>query len=326
MELNGSTKNHSKLKHLGFDESGHTGFQKELTPEQLSKIAAVPDWSQPDETQPDYIKGRTHYIKRTEVGITLVAQDPYEIEDENGNPAYICGLYGASEPYDLSVIGTVYIDGEKYDASGYTIGIQDGDYISWGADSYDEDGNPVTWGYMTNGAMREEPVDYPDIYIYWYEYEVVPLDDKYIPDTIARKSAVDEALENIKGRCIVGDGEPSDELATANGLLYFDKNSSPPTVYLSVRNDESGECYWYCLDSIAREAYDLLYLLAADVWDENGFIATDYQNKHNRVETLDLDNPGQYKGTELYPSAYATCNAINSSIQQAILDSWEVAV
>lgn len=28
---NGGTKDHSKLKNLGFDESGHTGFQRELT-------------------------------------------------------------------------------------------------------------------------------------------------------------------------------------------------------------------------------------------------------------------------------------------------------
>ncbi|MBR6523445.1 MAG: hypothetical protein IKT39_02400 [Clostridia bacterium] len=37
----GGTKDHAKLKHLGFDESGHAGFQKELTPEQLAAIASI---------------------------------------------------------------------------------------------------------------------------------------------------------------------------------------------------------------------------------------------------------------------------------------------
>lgn len=32
---------HSKLINLGFDESGHTGFQRELTAEQLANIDAV---------------------------------------------------------------------------------------------------------------------------------------------------------------------------------------------------------------------------------------------------------------------------------------------
>ena len=42
--LDGSGKNlHSSLGNLGFDESGHTGFQKELTEEQLSNIEAVQD-------------------------------------------------------------------------------------------------------------------------------------------------------------------------------------------------------------------------------------------------------------------------------------------
>ena len=41
-DAGGSVKNlHSSLGNLGFDESGHTGFQKELTAEQLANIEAV---------------------------------------------------------------------------------------------------------------------------------------------------------------------------------------------------------------------------------------------------------------------------------------------
>lgn len=40
--LNTDNKNlHSNLLSLGFDESGHTGFQKELTAEQLLNIEAI---------------------------------------------------------------------------------------------------------------------------------------------------------------------------------------------------------------------------------------------------------------------------------------------
>lgn len=42
--LDGSGKNlHNNLANLGFDESGHIGFQKELTEEQLSNIEAIQD-------------------------------------------------------------------------------------------------------------------------------------------------------------------------------------------------------------------------------------------------------------------------------------------
>ena len=39
MNLGGmSTRDHNKLKNLGFEESGHTGFQEQLTEEQLKVI------------------------------------------------------------------------------------------------------------------------------------------------------------------------------------------------------------------------------------------------------------------------------------------------
>lgn len=42
ISIDGNKKQpHSELKNLGFDESGHTGFQKELTPEALEAIASV---------------------------------------------------------------------------------------------------------------------------------------------------------------------------------------------------------------------------------------------------------------------------------------------
>lgn len=37
----GGTENHAKLKNLGFEESGHIGFQKELTPAEREAIASV---------------------------------------------------------------------------------------------------------------------------------------------------------------------------------------------------------------------------------------------------------------------------------------------
>ena len=38
----GGISNHAKLKNLSFEESGHTGFQQELSDEQLKNISAVP--------------------------------------------------------------------------------------------------------------------------------------------------------------------------------------------------------------------------------------------------------------------------------------------
>ena len=39
--LSGGTNDHSKLKKLGFEESGHTGFQKELSVKQLEAIENI---------------------------------------------------------------------------------------------------------------------------------------------------------------------------------------------------------------------------------------------------------------------------------------------
>lgn len=39
----GEKNMHNNLKNLSFEESGHTGFQKELTAEQLANIKAVPE-------------------------------------------------------------------------------------------------------------------------------------------------------------------------------------------------------------------------------------------------------------------------------------------
>lgn len=38
-----STTDHRKLQNLDFENSGHTGFQKQLTPEQLAAIDSVGD-------------------------------------------------------------------------------------------------------------------------------------------------------------------------------------------------------------------------------------------------------------------------------------------
>lgn len=38
-----SATDHSKLQNLAFENSGHTGFQKQLTPEQLEAINSVGD-------------------------------------------------------------------------------------------------------------------------------------------------------------------------------------------------------------------------------------------------------------------------------------------
>lgn len=65
VEVGGGTKDHAMLKHLSFDKSGHTGFQKELTPEELKHMQNIQaNWNQYDETADDFVKNRTHYVAR----------------------------------------------------------------------------------------------------------------------------------------------------------------------------------------------------------------------------------------------------------------------
>jgi hypothetical protein len=99
--------------------------------------------------------------------------------------------------------------------------------------------------------------------------------------------------------CIVGEGEPNNETGGAVGSLYYDVSSSPPTVYLCYAKDDSGRL-WTRVDELGREANELAYTLAFDMYGEEGSVAQNYQNKQDKVTSISSNSTD-----EQYPSAKA---------------------
>jgi hypothetical protein len=157
-------------------------------------ITAIPqaDWNQNDENAPDYVKNRTHYSGLQHITFT---------GDTDGLDVYNGYLYRvhSDTPNINDVIGgtmTVLVDGSYRD---FTI------TESWVKQltAYPND------GYVINNSVIVFFNDVPNvakagIYFAWHQaicqvaglsYNVrKTLDEKYIPDTIARKSDIPDAI------------------------------------------------------------------------------------------------------------------------------------
>ena len=116
---------------------------------------------------------------------------------------------------------------------------------------------------------------------------------------IQEKLKLEKLIEQNKGFCITGRGEPTDDTAGDVGLLYYDEESSPPTVYICYAV-EDGRCLWVRVDELGREANELAYTLAFDMYGEDGSIAQDYQKKSDKVTSISSSSTD-----EQYPSAKA---------------------
>lgn len=142
------------------------------------------DWSQNDKTAPDYVKNRTHY----EVPRVVLAEVHLTAEEtsmENGFDG-IC---------DVRIDKSLVEVGKEYK---YTINGQNGTFIF--SDEYMEFGG-------TSGSVYDNGNEYDwqtswsygstiDIILYDVG-EVKQLDEKYIPDSIARVADVEEILDEL---------------------------------------------------------------------------------------------------------------------------------
>ena len=68
-----------------------------------SAINVQPDWNQNDETQPDYIKNRTHYINYDAVSVP-----PTQVNVDNGGYRYLVGQFEEGVTYNVIFDGVTY--------------------------------------------------------------------------------------------------------------------------------------------------------------------------------------------------------------------------
>lgn len=142
------------------------------------------DLSQNDETQPDYVKNRTHY-EVPRIVLAEVHKTAEETLMENGFDGF-CDVF-----IDKSLVEV----GEEYK---YIINGQSGTFVF--SDTYMEFGG-------ASGSVYDSGNEYDwqtswaygsviDIVLY-DGGEVKQLDDKYIPDSVARTADVEEILDEL---------------------------------------------------------------------------------------------------------------------------------
>lgn len=160
----------------------------------LAGSATTPDWNQNDENASDYIKNRTHWF------------GPGYHDIYNGtlpfrqNESYDFGLGVDAYGYDFELKGypnadeypsslTVVIDGEQYECSTNReiISIGDSDYLSL---SVMYMGYNRLFIYCTEGLINS----YYSIKVYGDGYHA--LDERFIPDSIARTSQVSQIVSS----------------------------------------------------------------------------------------------------------------------------------
>lgn len=208
--------------------------------ERVSNIGSNPqatngDWNQNDETAPDYIKNRTHY---TYNGGEVV--DEVIFENENVDFDHYNGLASYSFPSPLPIV-----EGEKYLVQFNAKSI----ILTCGTNYLENVGN--------NDIGSSVTLNSTNISITYFEFGdtlhlkistikdtevVVPLEDKFIPDTILRFE-VEEILEIPDVEMTVTDDGNGNVTMVTSGIDIIDDGNGNITItseHMTVTDDGNG--------------------------------------------------------------------------------------
>ena len=168
-----------------------------LTDEQKSQArtnigAGQPDWNQNDSTQPDYVKNRPFYTGNPVE--TVLVEESTVTFDKNG------GLYMAKFPSTFeATVGETYKvswDGTTYECACVDFNnapvIGNLSIVGEGSDT----GEPFIMGILNGKEIQiitADPSASHTFSISGFVSEVVKIDKKYLPDTVATKSEVEAA-------------------------------------------------------------------------------------------------------------------------------------
>lgn len=163
-----------------------------------------PDWNENDSAAPDYIKNRTHWVEKE---LKTIVEETTETEIRNGDIFfdYVGGKddeIHSNKTYIVTVDGVSYSCVPYYSSEGITLG---------NSELLESDSNvnnlpfAVTYTNDYDGSgfryQHQYYVYYPDSETHTIKIEEEsgdsvyhPLDEKYIPDTIARQEYVDSTF------------------------------------------------------------------------------------------------------------------------------------
>ena len=205
--------------------------------EQISEaIAEIPEqtqanWAQNDETAVDYVKNRTHYENcvYTEVG-NVDASVVTWMDDAHYEDTKRCTMISSdattvfNKQFDTFVIGETYrviINGVEYETTAYSGSVLGNPLFLTGTVDTEEDFCIYKMLPFSVDVFLRGVEDLPEsisLSVDSVTEEVVQLDEKYIPDTIARVPTEDDALALVVEMGLVSPTVADD------GSIYTDEN------------------------------------------------------------------------------------------------------
>lgn len=211
-----------------------------------------PDWNQNDENAPDYVKGRTHYDNQFRQVINLdPAKDFYHsiggyhiggsgssdtAESKNGDAI---GDFFLSHKMWAICPAVVKFDDITREFTGprrlpVTIQLTDNEFPKF---QFYQHGSQIRCDvlYNDNQPHRFEWID-------TYYAETVPLDEKYIPDSIARKSDL-EGLGGAGGGFVVHGVKNDDNTVTMDKTWAETLAAAKAGQYVSCQMEDDGGAY-----------------------------------------------------------------------------------
>ncbi len=358
MELGGSgTKDHAKLKHLSFEESGHTGFQKELTEEQIAAIEAVlGKEDKANKTTIISVGSTDEQYPSAKAVKEYVAGELEGKEDKIVSPASYFKYIVADNT--VTITGLT-VEGKAATEINIPPTINDLPVVACAAESFRDNTNLVSvsipYGVIESGfrqflgCTNLRSVKLPDsltnIASHMF-YRCTNLTSISIPDSVTAIGDRAFAMcENFKSTVVIPEGITELKERIFTGCVKLKKVVLPKTLKV-IEDNMFGGCYELVNIEIpngvtsigAVSFYECKVLEELFIPDSVTYIGdrafelceklTIVCNAGSYAEAYAIENGIPYKHTELGSkiSLKADKTYVDSSIQSAILESWEVLV
>ena len=198
-----------------------------------------PDWSQNDETQPDYVRNRTHYTETAIVEVLLKISFTSQLLD--GSYGWMANEPTITELPEAGEVATVSFDGKEYECAAV---VMQGTAVYGNATIMGGDDTGEPFVLMSAPTSRSSVICLTDteptvhsISVYRKEETVHTLDPKYLPDN--------ELFEEYEG---VG-ATPAysgtfDNTITANALVddyvYYKVSGDTPAISRFYKGEHQG--------------------------------------------------------------------------------------
>ena len=215
------------------------GFVSAVQAIQAGGGAVQPDWSQNDETQPDYVRNRTHYTETAIVEVLLEISFTSQLLD--GSYGWMANEPTITELPEAGEVATVSFDGKEYECAAVVMhGIAV--YGNAAAMGGDDTGEPFVLMSAPNSRSSvvcltdTEPTAH-SISVYRKEETVHTLDPKYLPDN--------ELFEEYEGvSATPAYSGTFDNTITANALVgnyvFYKVSGDTPAISRFYKGEHQG--------------------------------------------------------------------------------------